>query len=346
MTNVTSISKEKMNMALSTSVLFDMSEPDAIWQAEQKGEIPKGSYREYMLERLNDPLPLREKDFEYYKNLSLHEEIQVLLMSRNSTLTGYRAVKTLIDNGLTPESYVFTNGASVAEYCKIYKADMFITSSQADRDKAHELGVPSVLSDHIRPLEEIDVQSLIPRKKAVPLLTRPRSINDQDAQSPSPKPDFDNARRLSSIAFDRDRVLHGPEDDEYFAEHGLKDYRERQVQLRGVPIEEGLFYDVYKKMVRLRYVFLVHSITARGAEAAIRDICDSVKKGLEHNGESHMISSGQIKTQKFEIQAEMERRYGTTPLVDDGKSHIELSRQNGMMGLHVFAGGTKFHLGA
>lgn len=354
MTDIVPIQNEfKMKLGISTSVLFDMSEPDAIWRAEEKGDVPQGSYRRYMSENIDKELPPHPQMFAWLKGCMNVEGYQFALMSKNSALTAMRAVNTLVKHGITPDQFVFTNGAPIAEYCPIYNIDMFLTANENDVRAAHEMGVSAAQISHARDLDEVDIQTLITQDvKPLPLYTKPRLVALGDAPSGQPdkrpkasKTVFNAHGGKVNVAFDFDKVLAGPESDDYFAavNFDIAKYRQHELERLHVEMQKAPWFQTYERLMKQgRGSHHVHINTARGSDAAFRMFYTLSSWGIEPNGEIHCMS-GEDKTPVLQI---LQKRYGNILFLDDGQKNIDRAKKAGIATGLVPSGDPKAYLGA
>jgi hypothetical protein len=358
--NIIPIQNEfKMKLGISTSVLFDMSEPDAIWRAEQKGDVPQGSYRRYMMENIDKELPPHPQMFAWLKGCMDVEGYQFALMSKNSALTGMRAINTLVKHGLIPEQFVFTNGAPIAEYCRVYDIDMFLTANADDVRTANELGVSSAQISHARDLTEVDIESLLMQDtKPIPLYTKPRLVSEEDVPSDQQDKDKQKKRQKSkskeefnthgskvNVAFDFDKVLAGPESDDYFAavNFDVLKYRQHEMERLHVEMQRAPWFQTYERLMKQgRGSHLVHINTARGAAAAFRMFYTLSSWGIEPNGEIHCMS-GEDKTPILQI---LQKRYGNILFLDDGQKNVDRAKKAGIATGLVPSENPKTYLGA
>lgn len=348
MANVIPIKNEfKMKLGISTSVLFDMSEPDAIWRAEQKGTVPQGSYRRYMMDNIYKELPPHPSMFEWVKNCLDTEGYALALMSKNSALTGMRAINTLVKHGIIPEQFVFTNGAPIAEYCPLYEIDMFLTGNKGDVEMANALGVSSAEIAHGQDIEALDVLSLLPETKgAAPFFQKPRLVGVSDQiQAKPPKVIFNKMGAMVNIAFDFDKVLAGPESDDYFAavNFDILKYRQHEMEKLRIEMQKAPWFQTYERiMTQGRGTHQVHINTARGAAAAFRMFYTLASWGLEPNGEIHCMS-GADKTPILQV---LQKRYGNILFLDDGQKNVDRAKKVGIATGLVPSGDSKAYLGA
>lgn len=353
MTNIVPIQNEfKMKLGISTSVLFDMSEPDAIWKAEQKGDVPQGSYRHYMLANIDKELRPHPQMFAWLKGCMDVEGYQFALMSKNSALTAMRAVNTLVKHGIIPDQFVFTNGAPIAEYCSVYNIDMFLTANENDVKIAHGMGISAAQISHARDLTEIDIQTLITQDvKPLPLYTKPRLIavsdnpsGQENKKAIASKEIFNSQRAKVNVAFDFDKVLAGPESDDYFAavNFDITQYRQYEMARLHVEMQKAPWFQTYERLMKQgRGSHLVHINTARGAEAAFRMFYTLSSWGIEPNGEIHCMS-GEDKTPVLQI---LQERYGNILFLDDGQKNVDRARKAGIATGLVPSGDPKAYLG-
>lgn len=244
-------------VAITSTALFDLSEPDEFYRNARSSEGDDEAIRKYrklMFETENEPLLdgtglpvvqalLNLNKFEQDNSSPL---VQVVVMSRNSPETGMRILNNIRSKELDIPRTVFTGGETVTDYLSAYSVDLFLTTDKADAQRVADTNTC-----------------------AVALLREPPIL---------PQERIDEQVR---IAFDGDAVLFDEESELVYKNAGLPDFLEHEKKLENVPMTEGPYASLLKKLSKLqeRLPFqMEHSpiriaiVTARNAPADIRVI--------------------------------------------------------------------------
>lgn len=244
-------------VAITSTALFDLSEPDEFYRnarASDGDDEAIRKYRKLMFETENEQLLdgtglpvvqalLNLNKFEQDNSSPL---VQVVVMSRNSPETGMRILNNIRSKELDIPRTVFTGGETVTDYLSAYSVDLFLTTDKADAQKVADTNTC-----------------------AVALLREPPIL---------PQERIDEQVR---IAFDGDAVLFDEQSELVYKNAGLPDFLEHEKKLENVPMTEGPYASLLKKLSRLqeRLPFqMEHSpiriaiVTARNAPADIRVI--------------------------------------------------------------------------
>lgn len=245
-------------VGISATALFDLGEADKLFREQLKIDIEKAvvQYRQYMLEREDDPLlegtgmPLIKALLELNKysddKASESPLVEVVVMSRNSPETGVRVFNNIRNLGLKISRHAFTGGESVIDYIEAFDVDLFLTTNVDDAQKVSDAG-----------------------KCAVALLKAP--------PADMVKPPTDQVR----IAFDGDAVLFDESSELVYKSKGLDEFQQNEDTQQDVPMLEGPYASFLQKLAKLqkRLPFGVEMspvrlaiVTARSAPAEMRVI--------------------------------------------------------------------------
>jgi 5'-nucleotidase len=250
-------------IGVTATALFDLSEADSVFRskyAEDKDTAIQ-HYREYMLARENEPLsdgtgmPLVKAllDLNRYQPEGEPLLIEVVVMSRNSPETGVRVFNNIRERKLSISRHAFTGGESVIDYLDAYDVDLFLTTDIKD------------------------AQRVIDGKKCAAAIVK----NPPTDISKIPEGQV-------RIAFDGDAVLFDDSSEIVYKAKGIGSFHENEDQNQDIPIPEGPYASLLKKLSRLqdRLPFSVEFspvriaiVTARNAPAEMRVI-----KTLRHWG--------------------------------------------------------------
>lgn len=329
--------ERKKRLAVTTSVLFDMAEADAVWLAEKKGELPPGSYRAYMIERIDEPLKPGPQ-YEFIRHFDEFDEHDLILMSHNSALTGIRAIRTLARDGITPANFVFTNGGDITEYLPVYEVDQFYSTNRADVEMADEMNIAAAHYDHIAPTEGLDFDALIKTTNVTRLHRGPVEVRGQHKPAlarTARQQKFGKAARPLPFVFDFDCVIAGSSAEEVFQKQGLESYLQFEAAKLMDAMEEGPWFQEFKDMaLHPPGKYLISIVTARGVASGMRFFNTLAHWAIEPNGEIHCMH-GRDKTP---ILAILQKRFGpSTQFLDDGDKHVARAREAGIISGHVLA---------
>lgn len=249
--------KDTLVVAISSTALFDLSEPDKMFrEARDKLGDNKAidNYRAYMLKTENDKLlggtglPVVKALLE----LNKHEKnpssplVQIVVMSRNSPETGVRVLNNISSAGLDIPRTVFTGGETVTDYLDAYEVDLFLTTDEADAQTVANSKVC-----------------------AVALLSEPPKNGSEEI--------IDQVR----IAFDGDAVLFNGDSEHIYKKEGLEAFLEHEKEHANDPMKDGPTASFLRKLSRLqeRLPFKMEYspiriaiVTARNSPADIRVI--------------------------------------------------------------------------
>ncbi|MDX2254200.1 MAG: 5'-nucleotidase [Pseudanabaenaceae cyanobacterium bins.39] len=250
-------------IGISATALFDLSEADRLFRDANSSEPDTAieKYRQHMMEREDQPLeagtgyPLVKAllNLNRFQVLGEPPLVEVVVMSRNSPDTGIRVLKAIRTQNLGISRSAFTAGESVVDYLDAFDVDLFLTTDAADAQKV------------------IDSRACA----AAVLTAPPFDISQLDT---------DQVR----IAFDGDAVLFDESSEIVFKTRGLPAFQEEEDQKQNVPLEEGPYATLLKKLSRLQDRLPVRVeyspvrialVTARSSPAEMRVI-----KTLRHWG--------------------------------------------------------------
>ena len=250
-------------IGISATALFDLSEADKIFQdaftLEPDTAIQK--YRQHMVEKEDLPLdqgtgyPLVKAllNLNKYKVENEPPLVEVVVMSRNSPDTGIRVLKAIRDQRLSISRSAFTAGEPVIDYLDAFDVDLFLTTNSDDAQKV------------------IDSRACAAAVVTAP----PIDISDLDHEQ-------------VRIAFDGDAVLFDDSSEIVCKTQGLSVFHEEEDQKQNIPLEEGPYATLLKKLSRLQDRLPVRVeyspvrialVTARNSPAEMRVI-----KTLRHWG--------------------------------------------------------------
>ncbi len=254
-------------VGISATALFDLKESDAVFRKKyaEDPDTAISEYRQYMLEREDDPLndgtgmPLVKALFGLNRHRKEGESplVEVVVMSRNSPETGVRVFNNIRKRELPISRHAFTGGESVVDYLEAYDVDLFLTTDVKDAQRV------------------IDGAGC-----AVAVVKEPPSEGIKLSE--------DQVR----IAFDGDAVLFDESSEIVYKTQGMAAFHAEENTRQDDPMGDGPYATLLRKLSRLqeRLPFSVELspvriaiVTARNAPAEMRVIKTLRKWGIYVN---------------------------------------------------------------
>jgi 5'-nucleotidase len=278
---------DKLVIGISSRALFNLERENQIY--EQQGV---DAYAAFQREHENDPLQPRSafplvKALLHLNSLMPEDQrlIEVVVISRNTPDTGLRAFNAIEEHGLDISRAAFTGGTSVmTPYIHAFDVDLFLSRSQDDVQLAVNSGVAAA--------QLVDLPA--------------------DYSAPT-----DQIR----IAFDGDAVLFDPESEEYFQQHGLEKFLEREKQLRGQPMGRGPFAKLLIMLAELQQRFpaercpiRIAIVTARNSPAHARVV---------HTLRNWNVSVNEAFFLGGVPKAKVLQAFGAHMFFDDQETHVQ-----------------------
>ena len=237
------MSDKPLVVAISSRALFDLDESHRIY--EQEGTK---AYCEYQIEHEDDPLLPGGAYTLVKKLLALNTEqqqnVEIILLSRNSSDTGLRVFNSIQHHGLAISRAVFTSGASPYRYVSPFGANLFLSTSPEDVRKALNANVAAA--------------TILPVNQA----------HTTNADKPQLR-----------IAFDGDAVLFSDESERIYKQQGLDAFTDNEQKAAKDPLSGGPFKDFLLALNALQTQFPEQDspirtalVTARSAPAHERVI--------------------------------------------------------------------------
>ncbi|UTV80110.1 5'-nucleotidase [Acidithiobacillus sp. YTS05] len=250
-------------VGISATALFDLREADKIFRESYGSDRATAIklYRDYMLERENDPLdagtgmPLIEAllDLNQHTPAGKSPLVELVVMSRNSPETGVRVLNNIRTKGLAISRHAFTGGESVTDYLDAFDVDLFLTTNVKDAQRVIDGG------------------------------QCPAAIVKPPPQTPSVMP-----TGQVRIAFDGDAVLFDDSSELVFKAEGMEEFYRTENDNQDIPMGDGPYATLLRKLARLQERLpetvefspvRIAIVTARNAPAEMRVI-----KTLRHWG--------------------------------------------------------------
>lgn len=313
--SVTKIETEKLVLGTTTSVLFDMSEPDACFRHHG----PE-AYRAYMKERKDELLPVNE-GFSFAKEFSKRTNHEVVLMSRNNPITAIRAIRTMIHHGMVPSAFCFTNGNDPVRYLSAYGIDLFMSGNSGDVERAVSRGFGACYIEHPR---RIDPSSILFKSKNVTAIPNDHTLGSNVVVLNNHIPSTDLKEHH---VFDFDGVIADLSSEIYFQENGLDLYRQFERANLTRPLQKGPFHNMILKLSQMSDTYKGSICTVRGGWAAFRCLYDLVEKGININGEFHATAGHD----KGPILSILKESYSLpTIFYDDRSKYVQQAKNAGL----------------
>ena len=203
---------KKFVIAVSSSALFDMKEPDEVF----KSKGPE-AYRKYQTEKIDDCLE-KGVAFPFVRRfLGLNtvfpdlNPVEVVLLSKNSPECGLRVMRSISRYGLNITRSMFSSGMDNFQYLPAFNATMFLSANPNDTKSAIEAGY------------------------AAGTVLNTKVVDDEN----------DKELRL---AFDFDGVIADDSAETYYKQEGIDKYMEHEKQLASQPLHQGPIGELLKKI--------------------------------------------------------------------------------------------------
>jgi 5'-nucleotidase len=289
--------EKKLVIAVSSSALFDLSESHSVFLKEG----PK-AYKEFQEKNLNTILkkgvafPFIKRFLNINKRFERQLPVEVVLLSRNSAVTGKRVFRSIYHYGLDISRAAFMEGKSPYEYVPAFNASLFLSANESDVQSAIDAGYPAGV--------------VLPSD----------FVND----------DGDEELR---IAFDFDGVIADDEAETIFQSGKLPDFHAYELANSHIPHQAGPLADLFKKLSFLQQledgeveknkaykrILRTAIVTARNAPAHERVITT-----LEHWG----VSANEIFFLGGMDKERILSRLKPHMFFDDQKAHLKSNSEN------------------
>ena len=218
---------ESLVIGISATALFDLVKADKIFRKKIKKDPDTAieKYRNYMLKHENDPLedgtgmPLVKAllGLNKYQKEGEPPIVEVVVMSRNSPETGYRALNEIRRRKLNISRSAFTAGESNVDYLEAFYVDLFLTTSEKDAQRVIDSNVC-----------------------ASAIVKAPPKSNEHLAE--------DQVR----FAFDADAVIFSEDSEIVNQTKGLSAFHENEDSEQDVPLGEGPHAKLLMKLAKVQ----------------------------------------------------------------------------------------------
>ena len=237
----------RLVVAISSRALFDFEEENRVFEATDDR-----AYMQLQLQRLDNPARPGVAFSLVNKLLGFNADgaarVEVVILSRNDPVSGMRVFRSAQHYRLPIERGVFTRGESPWRYLRPLRANLFLSTNQADVRSALEAQVPAA--------------------QAYPHSAQASAAHPTELR----------------IAFDGDAVLFSDEAEQVYQREGLAAFQRHESGRVATPLPPGPFKPLLEALHRLRHdsergpmrirTALVTARSAPAHERAIRTLMD------------------------------------------------------------------------
>jgi 5'-nucleotidase len=273
-------------IAISSRALFDMEQSHRIF-VDQGIE----AYCRYQIEHESEALNPGVAFSMVKKFLALNhdrkQQVEIVLISRNSADTGLRVFNSIEHYGLTISRAAFTGGESPYRYVQPFGAELFLSADPEDVRNALDNGIAAA--------------TILPSK-----------VEGIESD------------RLK-IAFDGDAVLFSDDAEQVYQNHGLERFSETEKRAANEPIPGGPFKPVLAALHSIQEAYPSDQspirtalITARGAPAHER-VIRTLRAWDIRIDESYFLGGMD--------KGEFLKTFGADIFFDDQSGHCDSARQ-------------------
>jgi len=136
--------ERKLVIAISSSALFDLTEPHKIFK--EKGEDEYRKYQRQNQDKVLKPgvaFPFIKRFLNINSAFPNKEPVEVILLSKNDPDTGLRVFNSIRHYKLPITRAAFLSGKSPYEYIPAFNASLFLSANSEDVKKAIKAGFPA-----------------------------------------------------------------------------------------------------------------------------------------------------------------------------------------------------------
>jgi len=224
--------EQKLVVAISSRVLFDLSTSNAIYETQGKN-----AYAQYQIEHEQDILQPGEAFNLVKKFLNLNKYgnfIEVILLSRNSADTGLRIFNSIKHYHLDITRAVFTSGESPHHYAEALRSHLFLSVNPDDVRAALDAGFAAA------------------------------TILSSNATT--------NSNEQLRIAFDGDAIIFSDESEKIYQEQGLDAFLSNEQKLADRPLPAGPFRNLLQALHNIQTQFKDQDCPIRTALITARSV--------------------------------------------------------------------------
>jgi 5'-nucleotidase len=279
---------KKLVVATSSSALFDLRESDRVYREEGVA-----AYAAYQIAREADPLapgdafPLVKKLLHLNQLLVGDEQVEVILLSRNTADTGLRVFNSIQHHQLPISRAAFTGGSPPYRYMRPFGCHLFLSTNPEDVREALDNGMAAA--------------SILPSTQ--------QATDDNRLQ----------------FAFDGDAVLFSDEAEQIYQASGLHAFTANEQQAANEPLMGGPFKPFLAALHELQSEFpsgecpiRTALVTARSAPSHERVI--KTLRAWNIRLDESLFLGGMSK-------AEFLKAYGADVFFDDQAEHCRLASE-------------------
>ncbi len=275
-------------IAISSRALFDLEESHQIYT--QKGVE---AYCQYQIEHENELLEpgvafALVKKFLVLNDEDNQQQVEIVLISRNSADTGLRVFNSIQHYALNITRAAFTGGESPYRYIQPFSADLFLSADPNDVRQALEFGMAAA--------------TILPSRV------------DQNTQG------------QLKIAFDGDAVVFSDEAEQVFQTQGLEAFTDKESSAAKDPLPGGPFKKILAALHRIQQAYSPNQspirtalFTARSAPAHERVI--RTLRAWDIRIDEAVFLGGMDK-------GEFLRTFGADIYFDDQQDHCDSTRKH------------------
>lgn len=285
-----SASGNKLIIAISSRALFNLDASHQVY--EQQG---LEAYARYQIEHEDEVLepgeafPLVKKFLRINDTLEQQDQVEVILLSRNSADTGLRVFNSIQHYGLNISRAAFSGGESPYRYISAFGSHLFLSTDANDVRQALASGVA-----------------------AATLMPSASGLEEDNSQL--------------RFAFDGDAVLFSDESEQIYKDRGLDAFTENEIATAHQPMSGGPFKAFLSALHSLQQQFSDRDspvrtalVTARSAPAHERVI--RTLRAWDIRIDESLFLGGRDK-------GEFLKAYGADVFFDDQQGHCDSASQH------------------
>ena len=238
--------EQKLVIAVSSSALFDLTESDKVFR-EQGAK----AYKAYQEEHLDDVLgkgvafPFVRRFLSINSRFPDEQPVEVVLLSRNSAVTGKRVFRSIDHHGLNITRAAFMEGKSPYAFIPAFNAALFLSANEEDVLKAIGSGYPAGI-------------------------VLPSAVTDDED---------DHELR---IAFDFDGVIADDESESVYHDGELNDFVQHEVDNSKKPHNPGPLAGLFTKLSTLQQLEAQQEETDNSYQRMIRTSIITARSAPTH----------------------------------------------------------------
>ncbi|MDQ7001965.1 MAG: 5'-nucleotidase [Ghiorsea sp.] len=283
---------KKLVIAVSSSALFDLRESDKVFR-EQGAKAYKVYQEKHLDTRLNKGVafPFVRRFLSINARFPKENPVEVVLLSRNSAVTGKRVFRSIQHYDLNITRAAFTQGKSPYGYIPAFNASLFLSANEGDVLKAIASGYPAgmVLPSHV-----VD------------------DLKDKELR----------------IAFDFDGVIADDESESIYQGGELNDFVQHEVTNVKKPHNPGPLADLFKKLSFLQALEEQEEIKNKDYQRMIRTTIITARSAPTHERVITTLENwGVSATETFFLGGMKKERILNVlkphMFFDDQKTHLE-----------------------